>query len=111
VAHVDVAAQVELGRGVDAEAGHAFQLAPGRQHALAVAGEVEVRPADAAGLDLHQHLPEGGLRLGDVVAHEDAPGVQHRRPHQTDLSCTCDMMACPAASPAPRVAAADSLST
>ena len=46
----------------------------------AVLDEVQVGSADAAGLDLRQHLPEGGPGIGYVVADDQlGRAAQHRR--------------------------------
>ena len=48
------------------------QLVGHRRHGLAVAQEVEVGPADPAGLDAHEDLAQLGARVGHVVDHEPA---------------------------------------
>src|SRR5688572_32054701 len=49
------------------------------EHPGAVLGEVQVRPADAARLDLDEDLTQPGHRLLDVVAHQHLARPQHRR--------------------------------
>ncbi len=75
VAHEDV--PVELNRLHDA----GRRLLHERGHLRAVLGEVEIGTADAARLDLDQHLAETRRRLGDVVTHDDLACTQHGGAH------------------------------
>ena len=82
MAHEDVAG--EVGRHAP-HVGYALHLLAQGEHVGAVFGEVQVGAADAARLHLHEHLPELGLGIGDVVAYDHLARSQHRSPHVSFL--------------------------
>ena len=99
MAHEDIGVEVHRRR---AEVGQALHDLGQGQHLGAVGGEVQVRAADATGLDPHQGLTGAGTGVGEVVADHDLAVAQRGGPHQASasFSSTWSVMALSIAWPA-----------